>query len=60
MKTVIIKPALTGWSYMIYRAYICFYMRQLELTDPHQNYTPQIVFSELFCGNIYFLAKRSF
>ena len=39
------KTCINGQVWMIYRVYIlCFYMRQLELTDPHQNYTSQIVF----------------
>ena len=54
------KTCINGKVWMIYRAYICFYMRQLELTDPHQNYTPQVVFSELFRGNIHFSQKGLF
>ena len=54
------KTCTRGDIIYVLWAYIWFYMRQLELADPHQNYTPLVVFSELFCSNIYFFKKGLF
>ena len=54
------KTFHNGRRISIFRAYICFYIRQLELTDFHENYTLYTVFSELFRDDIHFFQKGLF